>query len=271
MPADDATGTPIYDTIGRGYTATRETDPRIAAAIHAALGDARTVVNLGAGAGAYEPPHARVIAVEPSAAMIRQRAPGAAAVVQAAAESLPLPDASADAALAVLTVHHWADVARGLAEARRVARRRVVVLTWDPAARDAFWLTAEYLPEIVQLDTARFPAIDALRSHFARSMIRPLRIPHDCRDGFLGAFWRRPAAYLDPRVRAGMSGFAQLAPGAAERGLARLAADLRSGRWHARHGALCRRAAVDLGYRLVIGFVPRRPPGACRGGAKGLP
>lgn len=248
----------IYDRIGHGYTATRGADPRIAAAIEAALGDARTVVNVGAGAGAYEPVHARVIAVEPSIAMIRQRRRGAAAVLRAVAESLPLRDASVDAALAVLTVHHWTDVGQGLDEACRVARRRVVILTWDPAAHRSFWLTADYLPEIVELDGARFPAIEAIRSRFSRSLVRPLAIPHDCRDGFLGAFWREPAAYLDPQVRAGMSGFAQLPAGAADRGLARLAEDLRSGRWHARHGDLRGRTSADLGYRLVIGVVAPR-------------
>lgn len=263
MPPDDAGRGPVYDRIGPGYTATRAADPRIAAAINAALGGARTVVNLGAGPGAYEPPHARVVAVEPSIEMIRQRPSGAATVVQAVAESLPLRDASVDAALAVLTIHHWTDIRRGLGEARRVARRRVVVLTWDPAARRAFWLTADYLPEIVELDAARFPAIDAIRGHFPRSLVQPLPIPHDCRDGFLGAFWRRPAAYLDPEVRAAMSGFAQLSPGAADRGLARLADDLRSGRWRARYGPLCRRASADLGYRLVVGLPGTETAGAC--------
>lgn len=245
---------PIYDAIGQGYTVTRKPDPRIAAAIQAALGDARTVVNLGAGAGAYEPAHARVVAVEPSTAMIRQRPPGSAPVVQAVAEALPLRDAGVDAALAVLTVHHWTDVGRALGEACRVARRRVVVLTWDPAAGDAFWLTADYLPEIVALDAIRFPAIETLCRHFPRSIVHAVPIPHDCGDGFLGAFWQRPAAYLDATVRAGMSGFAQLPAGAADRGLARLAEDLRSGHWHARYGALCDRASADLGYRLVIGL-----------------
>lgn len=259
----EATGPgPVYDTIGHGYVTTRRRDPRIAAAVEAALDGARTVVNLGAGAGAYEPAHARVVAVEPSTGMIRQRPPGSAPVVQAVAESVPLRDACMDAALAVLTVHHWTDVGRGLGEACRVARRRVVVLTWDPAARDAFWLTADYLPEIVTLDAARFPTIQTLCRHFPRSLVHAVPIPHDCCDGFLGAFWRRPAAYLDPTVRAGMSGFAQLPAGAADRGLARLADDLRSGRWHARYGALCDRAAADLGYRLVIGLPRADPSGA---------
>ena len=250
----------VYDRIGAGYVAARAPDPRIAAAIQAALGDARSVVNVGAGAGAYEPGRLRVLAVEPSIAMIRQRPPGAAPAVQAVAEALPLRDASFDAALAVLTLHHWSDVGAGLAEACRVATRRVVVFTWDPAARDAFWLTACYLPEIAVFDARRFPAIEAIRRHFPRSFVQPVPIPHDCTDGFLGAFWRRPAAYLDPRRRAGMSSFAQLPADVLERGLARLEEDLRTGRWQARFGALSGCESVDLGYRLVVGSLDRARP-----------
>lgn len=252
---------PVYDRIGRGYAASRGGDPRIAAAVERALGGACSVVNLGAGTGSYEPSQARVLAVEPSLEMIRQRPPGAAPAVQAVAEALPLRAAAFDAALAVLTVHHWTDVGVALGEACRVARRRVVVVTWDPAARNAFWLTACYLPEIADFDVGRFPPIAAIRQRFPRSLVRPLPIAHDCRDGFLGAFWRRPAAYLDPAVRAGMSGFAQLPPGAADRGLARLDEDLRSGRWHARFGALCGAELADLGYRIVVGLPA---PGAKR-------
>ena len=139
---------PVYDEIGRSYTVTRRPDPRIARAIDTALGDARSVVNVGAGAGSYEPSHLRVTAVEPSPAMIRQRPSAAAPVVRAVAEHLPFADTSFDAALAVLTLHHWTDRAGGLAELARVARRRVVILTWDPSCRDLFWLTTEYFPAI---------------------------------------------------------------------------------------------------------------------------
>jgi SAM-dependent methyltransferase len=209
------------------------------------------VVNVGAGAGSYEPADLRVLTVEPSREMIRQRPAGAAPAVQAAAERLPLRAASFDAALAVLTVHHWSDLAAGLAELTRVARR-VVLLTWDPAARDAFWLTTEYLPQIVDLDVPRFPTLDALARHLPVLRVEPVPVPHDCQDGFLGAFWRRPDAYLDPSVRRGMSGFAQLPAGTADAGLARLADDLRTGRWHARFAALARAETADLGYRLII-------------------
>jgi SAM-dependent methyltransferase len=248
-PRDDAA---VYDVIGRGYVSSRQSDPRIAAAIDAALGDARSIVNVGAGAGSYEPRERCVTAVEPSREMIAQRAPDAAPVVQGRAEQLPFADSAFDAALAVLTIHHWGDRSAGLEELRRVARR-VVVLTWDPAGRHAFWLTTEYLPAIIEFDLTRFPAMpDVVRSLGGRARVQPLPVPHDCVDGFLGAYWRRPEQYLDPEVRAAMSGFAQLPAGLADEGLARLADDLRAGRWDARFGRLRRQASVDLGYRLVI-------------------
>jgi SAM-dependent methyltransferase len=245
-----------YDRVAAGYIAARRADPRIAAAIGAALGDARTLVNVGAGAGAYEPRDRRVVAVELSRAMIRQRPAGAASCVQAMAERLPFRDGALDASLAVLTVHHWRNQTAGLTELRRVVRQRVVVLTWDPDCRGAFWLTTDYFPEILDLDIPRFPSMAALERSLGATRVTPVPIPHDCEDGFLGAFWRRPEAYLDPTVRGAMSGFAQLEPGRLRGGLARLADDLRSGRWEARHGALRERESLDLGYRLVVAERP---------------
>ena len=243
---------PVYDEIGRSYTVTRRPDPRSAHAIDAALGAARSVVNVGAGAGSYEPSHLRVTAVEPSPAMIRQRAPGAAPVVQAVAEHLPFADASFDAALAVLTLHHWTDRAGGLAELARVARRRVVILTWDPSCRDLFWLTTEYLPAMLDVDLPRFPRLPDIARSFTAMNAHPVLVPHDCADGFLGAFWRRPDAYLDPGVRRGISSFGQIPSAALDEGLARLAADLDEGRWDARFGHLRAEDNVDLGYRLLV-------------------
>jgi SAM-dependent methyltransferase len=243
---------PVYDRIGAGYAVTRRSDPRIARAIDAALGDARTLANVGAGAGAYEPKNRRVVAVEPSGTMLRQRAASAAPCIQAVAEHLPLRNDSVDAVLAVLTIHHWMDRAGGLAELRRVARRRVVVLTWDPAAHDHFWLTTEYFPEIVTLDIPRVPSIADFERSLGPIRVTPVLIPHDCVDGFLGAFWQRPEAYLDPAVRGSISGFAQLDPEAVRRGVTRLAADLQSGRWEARHGKLRAQEHHDVGYRLVV-------------------
>jgi SAM-dependent methyltransferase len=245
-------GPPVYDRIGTRYTTTRRADPRIAAAIATALGDARTLVNVGAGAGAYEPTDRHVVAVEPSRSMIDQRPGNAAACIQAIAERLPLRDRAVDASLAVLTVHHWTDQAAGLAELRRVARRRVVVLTWDPASHGAFWLTADYFPEMVALDISRFRPMAELARGLGPLRAIPVPIPHDCRDGFLGAYWRRPEAYLDAGVRGSISSFAQIPPEQVWQGLARLADDLRSGHWEARHGALRERESLDLGYRLLV-------------------
>ncbi|MGH8058621.1 MAG: class I SAM-dependent methyltransferase, partial [Candidatus Entotheonellia bacterium] len=212
----------------------------------------RTVINVGAGAGSYEPADLTVMAIEPSWEMIRQRPAGTAPVIQAVAEQLPFRDASFDAALAILTVHHWKAQAAGLAELGRVARQRVVVLTWDPACGDAFWLTARYLPEIVTLDVQRFPSMEEFARRLGNIHVEPLPVPHDCQDGFMGAFWRRPEAYLDPHVYRAMSGFAQLAPGIVQAGLTRLADDLGSGRWDALFGWLRRQETADLGYRLIV-------------------
>jgi SAM-dependent methyltransferase len=242
----------VYDRIGPGYAARRRTDPRIAAAVDAALGDARTLVNVGAGAGAYESPDRHIIAVEPSPMMIRQRPAGAAPCIRAIAEELPFPDRSFDASLAVLTLHHWTDQGAGLAELRRVAGRRVVILTWDPAGDGDFWLTREYFPEILAHDLPRFPSMDSVAQHLGPIQLIPVLVPHDCHDGFLGAFWRRPEAYLDPLVRGAISAFALLDPETVERGVTRLTDDLASGRWETRHGSLRQRESLDVGYRLIV-------------------
>jgi len=243
----------LYDRIGAGYPSTRRTEPRIAARIDTALGTADTVLNVGAGAGAYEPPGRRVTAVEPSAVMLGQRPPGAAPAVQALAERLPFLDASFDAAMAVWTVHHWADPATGLGELRRVARDRVVVATWDPGFAGEFWLMSRYLLEIRAADAAAFPAMAGIARALGGTVeVAPLPIPHDCADGFLGAFWSRPEAYLDPAVRAGMSTLAAADPDVVAAGIGRLAADLESGDWDARFGDLRRMDELDLGYRLVV-------------------
>jgi SAM-dependent methyltransferase len=243
----------LYDRIGEGYTATRRPDPRIAARIDAALGDAVTVVNVGAGTGSYEPAGRSVTAVEPSEVMIAQRPAGSAPVVRAAAEALPFPDRSFDAAMAVWTVHHWDDPAAGLAELGRVARGRVVIATWDPAFASGFWLTARYLPRAREHDVGRFPGPAAIGAALGRSLsVEPIPIPRDCADGFIGAFWARPEAYLDPAVRAGISTLAGAPEGTHDEGLARLAADLESGEWEARFGHLRGVEEVDLGYRLVV-------------------
>jgi SAM-dependent methyltransferase len=243
-----------YDRIGVGYSITRRTDPRIEARIVNALGDVGSVANVGAGAGSYEPrgPHLRVVAVEPSAVMIRQRAPGAPPVIQAVAEALPLATGGVDAALAILTVHHWTDPRRGLAEMRRVARKRVVIFTWDQDAWESFWLIREYLPCIRDLDRPRAVAVAEIRSVLGPCRVLPVPIPFDCRDGFHGAFWRRPEAYLDPRVRTAISTYAAMPARERDQGLERLCADIESGRWTADHGNLLDLEELDLGYRLIV-------------------
>ena len=239
-----------YDELGTTYRKTRVPDPRIQALVDRALGDAVTVVNVGAGTGAYEPADRAVTAVEPSAVMIAQRAPDAAPCVQASAEALPFPDGSFDAAMAILTVHHWSDLERGVAELRRVAGR-IVILTWDAGFGDEFWLTRDYLQASIALDTARFPAIEELAALLGPdAIVEPVPVPHDCSDGFCAAFWRRPEAYLDPDVRAGISNL-RLLEGRLGDGLARLRDDLRSGAWRAQHADLLDKDALDLGYRIV--------------------
>jgi SAM-dependent methyltransferase len=245
----------LYDTIGKGYAVRRRTDPRIAAALWLALGDAELVANVGAGAGAYEPQDRAVIAVEPSTTMIRQRPPGAAPVLQAVAEQLPLQDKSVAAAMAVLTVHHWRNVGQGLAELKRVARDRVVILTCDPAG-PGFWLT-EYFPAIRTHDRRKLPGIADFEHALGPVSVHKVPIPKQCQDGFLGAFWGQPHAYLDAGVRSGMSVFAGLA--GLQDGLLRLRTDLDSGAWHEQFGAPLAQDELDIGYRLVIADLTNRP------------
>jgi SAM-dependent methyltransferase len=250
--ASDMSGAQLYDTIGATYTMTRRTEPRIAAQIWAALGDARTVVNVGAGTGSYEPPDCDVTAVEPSGLMRAQRPAGAAPCVAASAESLPFDNQYFDAAMAVSTVHHWADPIAGLREMRRVAQR-VVVLTFD--ASDAgwlhrFWLTRDYLPEVANL-LVGWPSLPELaRAIGAR--VEPVLIPWDCTDGFFEAHWRRPEAYLDEHVRRGVSVWARVGRETEQRAVDSLRDDLVSGRWAERNRDLRALAAADLGLRLLI-------------------
>ncbi|MDN3021464.1 methyltransferase domain-containing protein [Streptomyces sp. S.PB5] len=246
---------PTYDTLGATYSRTRRPDARIAAQVHAALGGVADVVNVGAGTGSYEPART-VLAVEPSRVMIAQRPAGSAPAVEAVAERLPLRDGAVDAVMALLTVHHWSDPVAGIAELRRVARRRVVVLTWDQEVfRERFWLVREYLPEAAAFDDARAVSVDRLAGLLGGARAEPVPVPHDCTDGFAAAYWRRPRAYLDPRVRAGISLLSQPAPSALAPGLARLADDLDSGRWQARHGELLAHETFDVGYRLLVAEV----------------
>lgn len=236
-----------YDVIGINYAELRKPDPRIAAVIEGALVAARTVLIVGAGTGSYEPVGRSVTAVEPSGEMIRKRGPAAAAVVQAGAEDLPFEDESFDASMAILTVHHWADKEAGLREMRRVTRGRVVLLTFDPAHRP--WLT-DHLPGLAALDEAQMPAMADYERWLGPVRVTPVPVPHDCSDGFLHAYWRRPAAYLDPYVRSGSSSF--WAVGDAGAGLQRLKRDLETGAWDRRYAELLTLDEYDAGYRLVV-------------------
>ena len=240
----------LYDEIGIGYRDRRRADPRLAAAVTRALNRTETVVNVGAGAGSYEPSDRSVVAVEPAMTMIRQRPAGSAPVVQASATDLPFRDDGFAAALAILTVHHWPDRARGLDELGRVARRRVVVVTWDPSSQ-GFWLD-EYFPQIGEIDRPNFPSLEDFRRSLGRIEAHALPIPHDCVDGFLGAYWRRPHAYLDASVRRVISTFVKLRASDVESGAERLRRDLDDGTWARRHGHLLDREEIDLGYRIVI-------------------
>ena len=240
-----------YDEIGTSYAAARRADPRISALIAVALGDSSSVVNVGAGTGSYEPPGHRVVAVEPSRVMISQRPPGSAPGIQSVAERLPFRTRTFDAAMAILTMHHWSDPSLGLAELRRVARR-IVILTIDPEFARSFWLTEEYFPGIGDWDANHFMNIEVLRTELGDTTVLPVPVPYDCQDGFLAAFWRRPKAYLDSEVRAGISTFALIGKGERETGLRRLAQDLESGEWADRHHSLQALDALDAGYRLIV-------------------
>jgi SAM-dependent methyltransferase len=245
---------PTYDRIGASYRRTRREDPRLASRIIEALGDAETVVNVGAGTGSYETKDRLIVAVEPSPTMIRQRPQDAAPVVQAPAECLPFEDKVFSAGLAILTIHHWPDRFAGLRKLSRVVRDRVVLVTWDPES-EGFWLVKHYFPEFVEADRKKMPTMAELRHVFDDVEVRPVPIPHDCVDGFLGAYWRRPAAYLRSEIRDGISSFATCSDLSA---LKRLEEDLNSGDWERRYVGILEKDELDIGYRLVVG----RPTGA---------
>jgi SAM-dependent methyltransferase len=242
----------LYDSIGGTYTVTRSTEPRIAARIGAALGDARTVLNVGAGTGSYEPRDREVTAVEPSRLMRAQRPVDAAPCVSASAEDLPFEDGSFDAAMAVSTIHHWPDPIAGLREMRRVAWR-VVVFTHETGSvewLERFWLIRDYLPEVAGLLTGRPSLAEAADAIGARQ--EPVPVPWDCADGFFEAYWRRPEAYLDEGVRAGMSVWTRVGPEVEQRVVRNLSADLDSGRWAECNRDLLALDEADFGLRLLI-------------------
>lgn len=240
-----------YDRIGLGYIEVRRPEPRIAARIEAALGEARTVLNVGAGTGSYEPADREVTAVEPSQTMIAQRPPSSAPVVKAFAENLPFEDDSFDATMAIITVHHWSHVRAGLAEMARVGRQRVVVLSFDPAPLADLWLVRDYFPRALEYHASAMPPIDALTAMLPGASVEPVPIPSGCADGFFCAIWDRPEMHLDPAVRRASSVWHLIPQDEIEKGLAKLEADLRSGRWDERNGHLREAPKLDVGLRLV--------------------
>ena len=241
-----------YDSIGVGYTAHRREDERIRRQIHAALGDSVTVLNVGAGAGSYEPTDRGTVAVEPSSEMIRQRSPEAAPAIRGDALALPVPSQSFDAAMAVLTLHHWPDWRVGAREMVRVAAR-VVLLTFDPPVHNDFWLFREYVPEALELPSVRnAPLAEEVADLIGADWITAVPVPGDCTDGFASAYWRRPERYLDLAVRRSISAFQQLPPDITIRAMARLRSDLEDGSWHGLNGSLSTMQSFDGGMRLIV-------------------
>jgi SAM-dependent methyltransferase len=242
---------PSYDRIGLGYARFRKPDPRIEARLMAALHDCRNLVNVGAGTGSYEPSDRPVLAVEPSAEMVKQRSPNAAPCIRATAERLPFSDQSFDAAMAILTIHHWSDPVGGLRELVRIARR-VVLFTYEPVVHRTFWLWQEYFPVAARTSAASELPVEQVVEIVGADRVETILVPHDCLDGFGPAYWRRPSAYLDPDVRGCISGLARLSAGDLNPGLERLDQDLNSGAWYTRHQDLLNLDAIDAGLRLIV-------------------
>jgi len=248
------TSDPRYDRIGHGYGSTRREDPSIAARIRRGLGDARTVVNVGAGAGSYEPSDLYVLAVEPSGVMAGQRPERIPPPIRASAGQLPLHDQSVDAAMAILTVHHWdTELEAGVRELRRVARGAVVILTYDAEVSGEMWLMADYLQEVAELDRRIFPSIPMLTSWLgASTQVETVELTNDTPDWTLGSFWAHPERVLDPAARAATSGFARMPPAVVDRVVEQVRRDLESGEWDRRYRHLRQLERYDAGLRLVI-------------------
>lgn len=250
---DGSAGDADYGRIGVGYTEYRQPEPRILALIEAAFGDTATVVNVGAGAGSYEPTGRRVTPIEPSAAMRAQRPAHLSPAIDAVAESLPFRDDAFDAGLASFTVHQWADLAAGLRELRRVTRGPVVVLSCDPTALDRFWL-ARYAPEAIDTEARRYPRIERIAELLGGEVeVQPVPIPLDCVDGFGEAYYGRPERLLEPGARLANSAWSFVPASAHERFELELGADLSSGAWDAEYGHLRTQPTFDGSLRLIIG------------------
>lgn len=242
----------IYNHIGIEYSAKRHADPSIAEQLHHELKGATRIINIGAGTGSYEPADVNLLAVEPSSTMISQRKAESHEVVQAFAENLPVADKSFSHAMTVLSMHHWEDRAQSFQEINRVVSDRLVAITWDPAS-DPYWLTQDYFPEIYELDKCIFPDMDELSEHFDEMKIDPLLIPHNCQDGFLAAYWQRPEAYLEAKVRKSISSFTKIEH--LSEGLKRLRRDLLNGDWAKNNRKILDLKFLDVGYKLITARV----------------
>lgn len=229
---------PAYDRIGLGYSAVRQPEPKIAARLEAALGDAKTVLNVGAGTGSYEPSDREVTAVEPSREMIAQRRPDAAPVIEGVAENLPFDEDAFDAAMATITIHHWSNLDAGLAEMVRVARQRVVILTFDPVPAGELWLVRDYFPGALEYHAKAMPPLAELTAALPNASVESVAVPSKCTDGFFIGIWDRPEMHLDPEVRRASSVWHAMPDEEVQFGLERLRADLESGRWDERNGHL---------------------------------
>lgn len=243
---------PIYDEIGKSYSVTRSTDPKIAKQLYAELEGATRIINIGAGTGSYEPAGVDLVAVEPSAKMIAQRRVGAYRVEQASAEKLPFEDNSFSHAMTINSMHHWVNKPLAFSEINRVATEKFVAITWDPES-EPFWLTRDYFTEIYEMDKVIFPSMVEIKDYFDDVKVRPLEIPADCQDGLFAAFWKRPDAYLNEQVRASTSPFSKVTN--LEEVLQTLKADLASGAWADKNKAILNLSALDVGYRLVTATV----------------
>ena len=237
----------FYDTIGLNYSNLRKPDPRIAALLESKLGDAQTIVNIGAGTGSYEPKNKHVIAVEPSSIMIAQRPTNSAPVTQCSAEDLPFSDNQFDLSLAILTIHHWQDQLQGLNEMKRVSKRQLI-FTWNPL-NPGFWLTQNYFPEILSIDKSIFPRLSSIEKVLGSLNVHPVPIPADCSDGFGCAYWNRPEAYLSDKVRLAISTFNKI--NKVEEGVTQLRQDIKNGTWDRNYGHLRQLEEFDLGYVLL--------------------
>ncbi len=247
-------GSPRYDAIGHGYSSTRREDPELRDRIHAALGDSRTVVNVGAGTGSYEPSDRHVVAIEPSDVMARQRPAGRVPALRGTAAPLPLRDHSVDAAMAVLTIHHWDDQREsGVRELRRVARGPVVIVTYDADVCSEMWLNRDYLPEAAALDQATFPPIDELIGWLGGHVrVEPIMNSRNTPDWTLGSFWAHPERVLDAEARRATSAFARMDAVVLDRVVAEIARDIDNGVWDSRNGHLRALPEYDVGMRLLI-------------------